>query len=103
MPHFPEMTLAFASVDEATDRAVLIWEGFSRDEVFAALRNEEGTWSDAALPTTPAPGIDDLRNFSMLESKEAETLSKEALAALSSLKPMRAKSLEGSVPTVLRH
>ena len=98
------MKLAFASLDEATDRALLIWEGSSRDEVFSALRNEEGTWSDGGLPgSPPPPGIDDLRNFWMLESKEAETLSKEALAALSSLKPMRAKSLEGSVPTVRRH
>jgi len=91
-----------ASLDEATDRALLIWEG-SPGEIFSALRNKEGAWSDAALPGSPPPGIDDLRNFSMLESKEAETLSKEALAALSSLKPMRAKSLEGSVPIVRRH
>ena len=90
-----------ASLDEATDRALLIWEGSG--EIFSALRNKEGTWSDGALPGSPPPGIDDLRNFSMLEPKDAETWSKEALAALSSLKPMRAKSLKGSVPTVLRH
>ena len=96
------MKLAFTALDEATDRAMLIWEG-SPGEVFAALRNEEGTWSDGGLPGgSPSPGIDDLRNFWMLESKEAETLSKEALAALSSLKPMRAKSRWGSVPTVRR-
>ncbi len=99
------MKLEAAFLDKVSGRAEVLWT--SGDDSFGAVRDKGGTWVDGAAPDSPIFRVDDLgENFTVFDGTKAEakTLSKEALAALGSLKPRQDKppQTEQSVPSVRR-
>ncbi len=85
MPTLPQMKIV--SLDRDDGRAEVIL-GSPGGTSFVILRGAAGNWADGGVVPLFSPG-DTFENFSIISGSEAEILSKEALAAVPSPKPIR--------------
>ncbi len=88
MPPLPTNQMIFLDRDDGRAEIVL---GSPDGTFFVIVRGAAGNWSDGSVVPLFAPQ-DSYENFSVISGSEAATLSKEALAAVPSPKPIRNKA-----------
>ena len=87
MPHIPQMKIELVTLDRDDGRAEVIL-GSPDGASFVILRGAAGNWADGSVVPLFSPG-DTFENFWVLSGREAALLTREALAAVPALKPIR--------------